>query len=170
MRARLHLRWPPCTGAVVFGQRKRNDVPVFTRVYDVTRRFDGKYPFFNQLAFGLRLHYECAYGGSEDVQNGEQIRKMATLTGVLLMAAAEALAQEKQQPARRIVVSIPDRKLAVMEAGRVLRVFPTRWRAEKPQPGGRFQNRRANPRSHWYGKGRIVPPGKSNRWARGGSA
>jgi hypothetical protein len=55
----------------------------------------------------------------------EQIRKMATLTGVLLMAAAEALAQEKQQPARRIVVSIPDRKLAVMEAGRVLRVFPT---------------------------------------------
>jgi hypothetical protein len=61
----------------------------------------------------------------------DQIRKMATLTGVLLMAAAEALAQDKQQPARRIIVSIPDRKLAVMEAGRVLRVFPTAVGAPK---------------------------------------
>ena len=99
----------------------------------------------------------------------DQIRKMATLTGVLLMAAAEALAQDKQQPARRIIVSIPDRKLAVMEAGRVLRVFPTAVGAPKsPSPAGAFKIVVRIPDPTWYGKGRIVPPGKSNplgtRW------
>jgi len=99
----------------------------------------------------------------------EEIRKLATLTGVLLMVAAEALAQEKQQPARRIIISIPDRKLAVMEAGRVLRVFPTAVGAPKsPSPAGAFRIVVRIPDPTWYGKGRIVPPGKSNplgtRW------
>jgi len=99
----------------------------------------------------------------------EQIRKMATLTGVLLMVAAEALAQEKQQPARRIIISIPDRKLAVMEAGRVLHVFPTAVGApQSPSPSGAFKIVERIPDPTWYTKGRIVPPGKSNplgtRW------
>ena len=99
----------------------------------------------------------------------ERIRKMATLTGVLLMVAAEALAQDKQQPARRIVVSIPDRKLAVMEAGRVLRVFPTAVGAPvSPSPAGAYKIVVRIPDPTYYGKGRIVPPGKSNplgtRW------
>ena len=55
-----------------------------------------------------------------------QMKKLAALTGVMLMAAAEAMAQDKAaKPARRIVVSLPDRKLAVMEAGRVVKIFPT---------------------------------------------
>ncbi|MGB7761904.1 MAG: L,D-transpeptidase [Bryobacteraceae bacterium] len=99
----------------------------------------------------------------------ERIRKMATLTGLLLMIAAEALAQEKQRPARRIVISIPDRKLAVMEAGRVLRVFPTAVGApQSPSPAGAFKIVERIPDPTWYTKGRIVPPGKSNplgtRW------
>ena len=99
----------------------------------------------------------------------EQIRKLATLTGVLLMVAAEALAQEQQRPARRIVVSIPDRKLAVMEEGRVLRVFPTAVGAPKsPSPAGAFKIVVRIPDPTWYTKGRIVPPGKGNplgtRW------
>jgi lipoprotein-anchoring transpeptidase ErfK/SrfK len=99
----------------------------------------------------------------------EQIRKMATLTGVLLMVAAEALAQDQQRPARRIVVSIPDRKLAVMEEGRVLRVFPTAVGAPKsPSPAGAFKIVVRIPDPTWYTKGRIVPPGKGNplgtRW------
>jgi SpoVK/Ycf46/Vps4 family AAA+-type ATPase len=45
----------------------------------------------------------------------DQIKKLAALTGVMLMATAEALAQENaSRPTRRIVVSISDRKLAVM--------------------------------------------------------
>jgi len=99
----------------------------------------------------------------------EQIRKMATLTGVLLMVAAEALAQEKQQPGRRIIVSIPDRKLAVLESGRVLRVFPTAvGTPASPSPSGTFKIVERIPEPTWYTKGRIVPPGKSNplgtRW------
>jgi len=99
----------------------------------------------------------------------EQIRKMATLTGVMLMVAAEALAQDKPRPARRIIISIPDRKLAVMEAGRVLRVFPTAVGAPKsPSPSGAFKIVERIPDPTWYTKGRIVPPGKANplgtRW------
>jgi lipoprotein-anchoring transpeptidase ErfK/SrfK len=102
-------------------------------------------------------------------QTEEQIKRLATLTGVMLMMAAEALAQDKQQAGRRIVVSIADRKLAVMEAGRVLRVFPTAVGAPKsPSPAGAYKIVVRIPDPTWYGKGRIVPPGKSNplgtRW------
>ena len=100
----------------------------------------------------------------------DQIKKLAALTGVMLMAAAEALAQENtSRPARRIVVSIPDRKLAVLEGDRILRIFPTAVGAPKsPSPTGVYQivNSIADPT--WYTKGKIVPPGKSNplgtRW------
>jgi lipoprotein-anchoring transpeptidase ErfK/SrfK len=100
----------------------------------------------------------------------EQIRKAATLAGVLLMAAAEALAREKSaRPARRIVISIPDRKLAVLEDDRVLKIYPTAVGAPvSPSPHGAFTivNRLEDPT--WYTKGREVPPGKANplgtRW------
>ena len=100
----------------------------------------------------------------------EQVKKLAALTSVLLMAAAEALAQEKQgQTGRRIVVSIPDRKLAVLEADRILKVFPTAVGAPgSPSPTGSFKIVSRIPDPTWYTKGRIVPPGKSNplgtRW------
>lgn len=100
----------------------------------------------------------------------EQVRKMAAVTGVMLMVAAEALAQEKSgHPARRIVVSIPDRKLAVLEDDKVVKVYATAVGAPvSPSPRGEFTivNRLADPT--WYTKGRTVPPGKSNplgtRW------
>ena len=100
----------------------------------------------------------------------EQVKKMAALTGVMLMAAAEALAQEKSgRPARRIVVSIPDRKLAVLEDDRVVKVYATAVGAPvSPSPNGEFTiiNRLEDPT--WYTKGRTVPPGKANplgtRW------
>ena len=103
-------------------------------------------------------------------QIGDQIKKMAALTGVMLMAAAEALAQDNaSRPARRIVVSIPDRKLAVLEGDRILRIFETAVGAPKsPSPTGVYQivNSIADPT--WYTKGKIVPPGKCNplgtRW------
>ena len=68
----------------------------------------------------------------------DQIKKMAALTGVMLMAVAEAMAQDKSsRPARRIVVSIPDRKLAVLEGDRIVRIFrDRRGRAEIAQPHG----------------------------------
>src|SRR3954452_15274904 len=98
----------------------------------------------------------------------DQVKRLASLTSVLMMAAAEAMAQDKR-PARRIVVSIPDRKLAVLENDRVLKVYPTAVGAPvSPSPEGAFTivNHIENPT--WYTKGRIVPPGKANplgpRW------
>jgi len=100
-----------------------------------------------------------------------QIARLAALTGVMLVAAAEALAQDKgaAQSARRIIVSIPDRKLAVLESGKVIKIFPTAVGAPKsPSPAGSFKivQRLADPT--WYGKGKIVPPGKAcpigSRW------
>ncbi len=101
----------------------------------------------------------------------DRIKRLAALTGVMLVAAAEAFAQDKApaQTARRIIVSIPDRKLAVMESGKVIRIFPTAVGASRsPSPVGYFKivQRLADPT--WYSKGKIVPPGKAcpigTRW------
>lgn len=100
----------------------------------------------------------------------EQIKKLAALTGVMLVAAAEAMAQDQAvKPARRIVVSIPDRKLAVLEGDRVVKIYATAVGAPaSPSPTGSFTivNQLEDPT--WYTKGRTVPPGKSNplgtRW------
>jgi lipoprotein-anchoring transpeptidase ErfK/SrfK len=100
----------------------------------------------------------------------DQIKKMAALAGVMLMAVAEALAQDQNnRPARRIVVSIPDRKLAVMEDDRVLRVFETAVGAPKsPSPTGSFKIINSITDPTWYSKGKVVGPGKCNplgtRW------
>jgi lipoprotein-anchoring transpeptidase ErfK/SrfK len=100
----------------------------------------------------------------------EQINRLGALISLTVFAVAEALAQENQTaPARRIVVSIPDRKLALIESGRVLRVFPTAVGSPRtPSPAGSYRivQRVVNPT--WYTKGKIVPPGKANplgtRW------
>jgi len=100
----------------------------------------------------------------------DQLRKMAALTGVMLLAAAEAMAQDKAaRQARRIVVSIPDRKLAVLEGEHVVRVFETAVGAPKsPSPTGSFLIVNSITDPTWYTKGKTVPPGKANplgtRW------
>jgi lipoprotein-anchoring transpeptidase ErfK/SrfK len=110
----------------------------------------------------------------------QQQTKMAALAATLFLAAAEALAQDRQsavassddcgQPVRRIVISIDDRKLALLEDGEVARIYPIAVGANAtPSPTGVFKiaNRIQHPT--WYGPNRnIVPPGKANplgtRW------
>jgi len=100
----------------------------------------------------------------------QTMKRLAALTGAMFLAASEALAAENQsRPARRVVVSLADRKLAVVEAGRVVKIFSTAVGApESPSPTGSYEiiNRLAEPT--WYGHGKVVPPGKSNpigtRW------
>lgn len=100
----------------------------------------------------------------------EQLKRLAAVASVMAIAVAEALAQDSvPRAARRVVVSIPDRKLAVLEADRVVRIFPTAVGAPvSPSPKGTFTivQRVANPA--WYSKGKVVPPGKTNpvgtRW------
>jgi lipoprotein-anchoring transpeptidase ErfK/SrfK len=87
----------------------------------------------------------------------------------LLVAAGEALAQETQPVARRIVVSIPDRQLALVEGGRVTKVYPVAvGAAATPSPTGSYTVAVRISHPTWYGPGKVVPPGKSNplgpRW------
>jgi lipoprotein-anchoring transpeptidase ErfK/SrfK len=70
---------------------------------------------------------------------------------------------------RRVVVSLPDRKLAVIADGRVLRVFETAVGAPtSPSPVGTFTivNRITNPT--YYAPGKVIASGASNplgtRW------
>jgi lipoprotein-anchoring transpeptidase ErfK/SrfK len=100
----------------------------------------------------------------------DQIKKLAAITSVMLLAAAEAMAQDKStRPARRIVVSITDRKLAVLESDRVVKVFSTAVGAPaSPSPVGTYTIVNSIPDPTWYYKGKIVGPGKANplgtRW------
>ncbi len=104
------------------------------------------------------------------LRTAEQIRKLAAVTGVVLWATAEALAQENSGKAnRRVVVSIPDRKLAVVEAGQVVKIFSTAVGADKtPSPTGTFTIVKRVTDPTWYSKGKVAGPGKSNpvgtRW------
>ncbi|HLW84091.1 MAG TPA: L,D-transpeptidase [Candidatus Sulfotelmatobacter sp.] len=70
---------------------------------------------------------------------------------------------------RTVLVSLPDRKLAVLENGAVLADFPVSVGAdENPSPTGEFKvvNRVSNP--IYYHQGAVIPAGKSNpvgtRW------
>jgi lipoprotein-anchoring transpeptidase ErfK/SrfK len=109
----------------------------------------------------------------------ETVRHLRSLIAVALVATAEALCQEKQaaapsdtedtRPQRRIVVSIPDRKLALMAGGRVVKTYPTAvGRATSPTPSGTFTIVQRIPHPTWYGPGKVVGPGKENplgtRW------
>jgi len=99
-----------------------------------------------------------------------QMKRMAALASVMVVAVAEAMAQDKQAAtARHIVVSIPDRKLAIMKGDTVVKVYPTAVGAPaSPTPAGSYTvvERLTDPT--WYGPGQIVAPGKNNplgpRW------
>jgi len=112
----------------------------------------------------------------------EPASKMATIAGtqrglicfLALSLAIPCLAQvQKSAPcprAKRVVlVSIPDRKLAVMEGERVIAKFPVAvGAAASPTPTGKFEivSRVSNPT--YYHPGTVIPTGKDNpvgtRW------
>lgn len=87
----------------------------------------------------------------------------------MLVAAAEAYAEEWQGSVRRIVVSIPDRKLILIDNGRIVKTYAVAVGApETPSPTGTFQVVTRVPDPAWYQPGKVVPPGPGNplgpRW------
>ena len=97
--------------------------------------------------------------------------KAKWMVAVLLMAVADAAAQNQSAPTvqRQILVSIPDRKLALIEDGRVLKIYPVAVGAEQsPSPDGEFKivNRLEKPT--YYHPGKVIRPSASNplgtRW------
>jgi lipoprotein-anchoring transpeptidase ErfK/SrfK len=94
---------------------------------------------------------------------------MMAAVAAMLMAAGRAMAQNEEETARRIVVSIPDRKLALIENGKVVKVYPIAVGADAtPSPTGTFTVIHRIPNPTWYHAGKVVPPGKNNpvgsRW------
>ena len=95
---------------------------------------------------------------------------LAVAVGLATNAAAQTAASTAVSKARRqVLVSISDRKLAVLENGVVLRTFAVSvGAAASPSPTGKFQivNRLANPT--YYHAGVVIPAGKQNplgpRW------
>jgi lipoprotein-anchoring transpeptidase ErfK/SrfK len=94
---------------------------------------------------------------------------MAALIVILGTSAAAQKSQAAPRPMRQVIVSIPDRKLAVVEDGHVLRIFAVSVGAKvSNSPTGEFQiiNRVVNPA--YYHPGTVIAPGKDNpvgtRW------
>jgi len=97
-----------------------------------------------------------------------QARSLAAVAA-LVTAVAEAMAQETRPATRRIVVSIPDCKLALVEDGRVIKTYRVAvGTAATPSPSGSFTVARRVANPTWYGHGKIAPAGKGNpvgpRW------
>ena len=98
--------------------------------------------------------------------------KARLILAILVLAAARVHAQEtaaQAEPARQIVVSLPDRKLALIENGQVTKIYPVAVGKEStPSPTGTFTiaNRVSSPT--YYHKGQVIPQGPENpigtRW------
>jgi lipoprotein-anchoring transpeptidase ErfK/SrfK len=74
-----------------------------------------------------------------------------------------------QVAVRRVVISLPDRKLALIKNGQLVKIYRVAvGKPSTPSPTGEFKivNRVTNPT--YYHKGQVIPAGKSNpvgtRW------
>jgi len=99
------------------------------------------------------------------------VQIMALYLLVLTIPALGQVARPSSKPRtkRTVVVSVLDRKLAVLEDGDVIATFPVAVGAESsPSPTGEFQivSRVSNPT--YYKPGTVIPSGKDNpvgtRW------
>jgi len=112
--------------------------------------------------------------GAEIGRTKQALSALPPLVAMLLAAVAQVVAQDTSAGAtpthtRRIIVSVPDRKLALVEDGRVLRVYRVAVGAPvSPSPTGEFKvvSRLSNPT--YYHPGVVIPPGNNNplgtRW------
>jgi len=88
------------------------------------------------------------------------------LVAIVAAVAAEALAEDST---RRLVISIPDRKIALIQDGRVVKVYPVAvGKASTPSPRGGFHISSHVEHPTWYQPGKVVKPGPANplgtRW------
>ena len=88
------------------------------------------------------------------------------LLAVLAAATAEVFAEDGT---RRIVVSLPDRKIALFEEGRLVKVYPIAvGKHSTPSPNGSFHIASRVVKPTWYQPGKVVPAGPANplgtRW------
>ena len=99
----------------------------------------------------------------------QTLSTMTKLAAVLAIAAVDIAAEERSQAQQRIVVSIPDRKLVLLDGDRVVKSYDVAvGKVSTPTPEGEFEiiNQIQNPT--YYGTGVIIGPGNGNplgtRW------
>jgi lipoprotein-anchoring transpeptidase ErfK/SrfK len=97
---------------------------------------------------------------------------------VVLLLTASAVAQTAEQPTqssdvtkptRMILVSIPDRKIALIDGGKVVKLFPVAvGKDSTPSPEGTFTVKTRVENPTYYHKGKVIAPGAQNplgsRW------
>jgi lipoprotein-anchoring transpeptidase ErfK/SrfK len=115
-------------------------------------------------------------GGAQIERTKQSVfSRIYSLAAVMFVAIAQAAAQDKSSVGavaprtRRIIVSIADRKLALVEDGRVLRMYAVAVGARvSPSPTGEFKvvSRLSHPT--YYHSGVVIAPGRDNplgtRW------
>jgi lipoprotein-anchoring transpeptidase ErfK/SrfK len=105
---------------------------------------------------------------------------IAVLATMLFIAAISALAEEKLKidPAankkeeivqRKIIVSIPDRKLALLEGDKAIKIWDVAVGAKStPSPSGNYTIAKRLIKPDYYHHGKVVPSGPKNplgtRW------
>lgn len=90
--------------------------------------------------------------------------KFTKIMAILAIAGADAFAADK-----RIIVSIPDRKLILLDGTRVERIYDVAVGAPAtPSPSGEFKIVTRIPNPTYFGRGKVVGPGSANplgsRW------
>jgi lipoprotein-anchoring transpeptidase ErfK/SrfK len=94
------------------------------------------------------------------------LTKTTKLAAVLAIAAIDLSAQEIR---KRIVVSIPDRKLVLFDGDRAVKTYDVAvGKSSTPTPEGKFAIINRVPHPAWFGPAGVVAPGKNNplgsRW------
>lgn len=102
---------------------------------------------------------------------GFVLSRFAMVAVVAAFIAAQAMAQAvaSSTPKRLIVVSLEDRKLALLEDGQVKKIYPVAVGARStPSPTGTFTIERRVSNPTYSHEGVVVPPGPGNpvgtRW------
>jgi len=88
------------------------------------------------------------------------------LLAILATATTEVFAEGAR---RRLIVSIPDRKIVLLEDGQVVKIYPIAvGKKSTPSPNGNFHIASRVVKPTWYQAGKVVGPGPANpvgtRW------
>jgi lipoprotein-anchoring transpeptidase ErfK/SrfK len=99
----------------------------------------------------------------------QTLNTMTKLAAVLAITAVDTYAEERRADRQRIVISIPDRKLVLLEGDRVVKVYGVAvGKPSTPTPEGEFQIINHVPHPTYYGAGVVMAPGRDNplgtRW------
>jgi L,D-transpeptidase ErfK/SrfK len=98
-------------------------------------------------------------------------RRKKTMQAIRFLAIFATAATEvfAESSSRRLIVSIPDRKIVLMEDGHVVKVYPIAvGKNSTPSPNGNFHIASRVVKPTWYKPGKTVGPGPANplgtRW------